>query len=232
MDINHLEDEELIFELSLRGVKQSPTMDRKLKLKTLKELLDKEAKDKNIPSNSTNVASDVDNIYQCQARISPIIHLVEAAIRQNSVPVLKRYQSRLLHYRFRLSLIQDPLITSNANKTISKLEAALSKIEDIKEVLQQHVLIGQQHNDEREQQQRQEQQQLQQQREQLKWEQQQFEQQKQEQQRNFESQPQQQRTSPYSLGHLAPPDQTRQVQYQDIIRQQQIQVQQFAQIQE
>ncbi|XP_055585046.1 uncharacterized protein LOC129737905 [Uranotaenia lowii] len=205
--------------------------------------------------------------------------------------------------RVRMSYLRDSLITSNANKTISKLEAALSKIEEslahlattaegttgdqdilpteietldrlknsklqssIKEVLQQHVIIGQQHNDEREQQQREEQQQqhkiqqqeelrkendlheqqlqLQQQREQLQWEQRQFEQRKLEQQQNLEKRAQEHQQ--WNQQHFEQqsrilidqppipsfPDDARQNQYQHILRQQQIQAQQFAQLQE
>ncbi|XP_055588751.1 defective chorion protein, FC106 isoform-like [Uranotaenia lowii] len=284
MDINHLEDDELTFELALRGVRPNLIVHRSVKLKNLKTILDKEAKEKNIPTSSTNVMSDVDNIYNCQAKISPIVHLVETAIRQKLYSDLKKYRSRLLHYRFRLTLITDSMITANANKTISKLEAALTRIEDclqqqqqpanvggrpgdqdilpteketldrlkhsnlqssIKEVVQQHVLLGQQHNNDRaeqqrnlvlqDQQEREQQGNLPQQREQQELIQQQFQQLQEPQQ--WDRQPwtqQQQPTTPAPLNssqHPLQADQTLHAQFQNLIRQQQEQIQQFAQLQ-
>ncbi|XP_058454595.1 putative mediator of RNA polymerase II transcription subunit 26 [Malaya genurostris] len=35
-----------------------------------------------------------------------------------------------MHFRFRLSLISDPLITTNANKTVAKIQHSLEKLED------------------------------------------------------------------------------------------------------
>ncbi|XP_055589855.1 interaptin-like [Uranotaenia lowii] len=143
MEIVHLEDEELAFELALRKVKESKGQDRAVKLANLQKALDKEIKSGEIATTATHFMTDVDNIYQCQAKIPIILNLVESAIRQETPEVLKKGRSRLLHYRYRLSLIQDKLITANASKSIAKVEVALTKIDDfLKGQASKTVLTG------------------------------------------------------------------------------------------
>ncbi|XP_058835215.1 ras guanine nucleotide exchange factor R-like [Topomyia yanbarensis] len=130
MDLEHLSPEELDFELMVRTVKGTKGQDRKWKISKLLQILSTEdAGGASAPTSSTHVLSDVDSIYKCQAKLPPIFQVLEAAFRQNDENQARLCRSRLMHYRFRLSIISDPMITSNASKTMAKINKTLEKIE-------------------------------------------------------------------------------------------------------
>ncbi|XP_055631143.1 uncharacterized protein LOC129771487 [Toxorhynchites rutilus septentrionalis] len=131
MDLKHLTPEELDFELMVRTVKGLRGQDHKGKMSRLFELLSKEDTEGTpAPTSSTHVLPDVDSIYQCQAKLPPILQAVESALRQKDELQAKICRSRLMHYKFRLSIISDPMITSSAMKTLTKIDSTLDKLNE------------------------------------------------------------------------------------------------------
>ncbi|XP_055543282.1 ras guanine nucleotide exchange factor R-like [Wyeomyia smithii] len=128
MELEHLADDELDFEWRIRGLKETKGQDKLGKLTRLRQVL--KNKSVSLPTTSSHIMSDVDNIYQCQARLQNILLNVEMAIRQNNAEQLKMCRSRLMHYQLRLSLITDSLIVANANKSLAKIKQTLARIQD------------------------------------------------------------------------------------------------------
>ncbi|XP_062698940.1 uncharacterized protein LOC109422600 [Aedes albopictus] len=131
MDVQYLLEEELEFELKLRGVKNPSNLQHEEQIKQLQQLIEKEIKNQNAPSTASHIISDVDHIYQCQAKLNPLFKSIEQALRQGTVEEIKMNRSRLNHYRWRLSLITDSLITANANKSIARIESYLIRADEI-----------------------------------------------------------------------------------------------------
>ncbi|XP_065084931.1 bromodomain-containing protein DDB_G0280777-like [Ochlerotatus camptorhynchus] len=131
MDLDHLTPEELDFELAIRSAKGLKGQDRNWKTLRLLQLISKEnGGGAAAPTASSHVLSDVDSIYQCQAKLPPISQALESALRQNDEDQVRVCRSRLLHYRFRLSVISDPTITVNAKNTLAKIDKTLERIEE------------------------------------------------------------------------------------------------------
>ncbi|XP_055543315.1 uncharacterized protein LOC129728873 [Wyeomyia smithii] len=128
MEFEHLADDELDLELLIRGTKEIKGLDRQGKVIRLCQL--SRNKSSALPTASNNIMSDVDNIYQCQARLQNILQTVESSFRQNNADQLKICRSRLMHYQLRLSLITDSFITANANKSLAKIKQILARIQD------------------------------------------------------------------------------------------------------
>ncbi|XP_058817647.1 putative uncharacterized protein DDB_G0271606 [Topomyia yanbarensis] len=130
MELEHLNPEELEFELMVRTVQGLRGKDSNWKITKLSQLISKENNGGALtPTSSSHVLSDVDSIYQCQAKLPQIRQALESALRKKDEGQIKIYRSRLLHYRFRLSIISDSLITANANKTLVKIDKTLERIE-------------------------------------------------------------------------------------------------------
>ncbi|EAT38576.1 AAEL009550-PA [Aedes aegypti] len=140
MDWNHLTPEEIDFELLLRNTTGIRGKDRDWKISRLQQLVDRERNGTPAPTYSSHVVSDMDSIYHCQTTLSPIFHALNTAIQQGNKSQITSLRSRLLHYKFRLSLISDSMILENAKKSSVKICSALRQIE---ESLQDNVVGGQ-----------------------------------------------------------------------------------------
>lgn len=130
MDLNHLTPEEIDFELLVRNTTGMRRKNLEWKLSRLQQLLDNEVNGAPEPSCSSYVMSDMDSIYHCQTKLSPILQALNTAFGQRKESQVISLKSRLLHYKFRISLISDPTILSNAKKSLEKVRNAVQHIDE------------------------------------------------------------------------------------------------------
>ncbi|XP_062705502.1 uncharacterized protein LOC109425487 [Aedes albopictus] len=130
MDLNQLTPEEIDFELLLRNTTGIRGKNLEWKISRLQQLLDSEQDGSPAPRYSSHVVSDMDSIYHCQTTISPIFHALNAAFKQQNEAQVTSLRSRLLHYKFRLSLITEATILDEAKKSLTKICNALHQIDE------------------------------------------------------------------------------------------------------
>ncbi|XP_062707423.1 uncharacterized protein LOC134287993 [Aedes albopictus] len=104
MDLTHLSNEEIDYELALRFVVNLGPSTHRNKVLKLKELMSQE--DETSMHNSEHVMSSSTNLETCQNKISELRKLVDEAILIKDTFVISQLRSRLLHYDARLKIIQ------------------------------------------------------------------------------------------------------------------------------
>lgn len=116
MDILHLSDRELDFELQLRNEEQQRRTKRE-KTSKLREYIEKERANLEMPVSADHVISQEDHMQLCQTKLQYINDRVRKGLEKEDALELAICRSKLLHYRARLQLITEKSLTGYIKKT-------------------------------------------------------------------------------------------------------------------
>lgn len=126
MDLTHLSDEEIDYELALRFVVNLGPLTHRNKVLKLKDLITKEdALQNTIYHSSEHVMSSTTNIETCQKRIGELKQLVDEAIQMKDAFATAQLRSRLLHYSHRLDAINPLAPFASTKETLCSLVKVL-----------------------------------------------------------------------------------------------------------
>ncbi|KXJ78441.1 hypothetical protein RP20_CCG004631 [Aedes albopictus] len=117
MDILHLSDGELDFELQLRNEDQQKRTKRE-KTSKLREYIENERINLEMPTSADHVINQEDHIRHCQTKVQYLNDRIKMGLEQEDALELAICRSKLLHYRARLHLITD----KNLARYVAKLE--------------------------------------------------------------------------------------------------------------
>lgn len=127
-------NEELDYELTLRGVVNLAPSTHRNKVLKLRDLISKEdTLQEAIHRSSEHVMSSTTNIETCQVRIGELKKFVDEAIQIKDVAAIAQLRSRLLHYSHRLEIIQPLTPFVNTKETLFSLVKVL--LEEVESAL-------------------------------------------------------------------------------------------------
>nr|XP_029731343.1 uncharacterized protein LOC115267882 [Aedes albopictus] len=130
MDILHLSDGELDFELLLRNEDLQQRRTKREKTSKLREHIDKERVNLEMPTSADHVIGQEDHIRHCQTKVQFLNDRMKPALNREDALELAICKSKLLHYRARLQLITDRNLASYATKLEDVVEQSLHRIND------------------------------------------------------------------------------------------------------
>lgn len=129
MDILHLSDGELDFELQLRNEDQQRRTKRE-KTSRLREHIEKERVNMEMPLGADHVISQEDHLQHCQAKLQFINDRVRKGLEKEDALELAVCRSKLLHYRSRLQMITEKNLAGYVKQLEDAVELSLRKIND------------------------------------------------------------------------------------------------------
>lgn len=126
MDLTHLSNEEIDYELALRFVVNLGPSTHRNKVLKLRELMTQdEGNQDNVYRSSEHVMPSISNIETCQVRISELKTLIDEAIQIKDPFAITQLRSRLLHYEHRLESIQPLPPFASTKQTLCSLVKVL-----------------------------------------------------------------------------------------------------------
>ncbi|XP_052563530.1 uncharacterized protein LOC120423844 [Culex pipiens pallens] len=110
MEVNpiDLSNEELNFELELRGVAGLGPMTHRIKCTTLEKVMQDDLKSGRVYASSSHVVDGSSEIRICHSRIKRLLPQIITGIERNNIAFLEPIVSRLNHYYNRLTLVSPP----------------------------------------------------------------------------------------------------------------------------
>ncbi|XP_055588515.1 uncharacterized protein LOC129740895 [Uranotaenia lowii] len=130
IDLYHLNDEEMEYELALRHVSNLAPCSRRARVVKLKALVQEDTLRDTIYVNSEHVMSPELNIEVCQRAVVELRNHVDLATQNRNADQMACAKSRLLHYRQRLSLIPVVASLEETRRVVCELvETLLAQIE-------------------------------------------------------------------------------------------------------
>ncbi|XP_055599075.1 uncharacterized protein LOC129748459 [Uranotaenia lowii] len=129
IELFHLSDEEIAYELALRHVTNLAPSTRRAKVVKLKALVQEDILRETNYVSSEYAMSPESNVEACQMAIQELKNFVDLAIQNGNSEQMACARSRLLHYRQRLSIIPPVSSVKEARKILSDLvEMLISEI--------------------------------------------------------------------------------------------------------
>ncbi|XP_055584860.1 uncharacterized protein LOC129737726 [Uranotaenia lowii] len=130
IELYHLNDEEMEYELALRHVTNLAPCSRRARVVKLKALVQEDTLRDTIYVNSEHVMSPELNIEVCQRAVVELRNQVDLATQNRNADQMACAKSRLLHYRQRLSLIPVVASLEETRRVVCELvETLLAQIE-------------------------------------------------------------------------------------------------------
>lgn len=130
MDILHLSDSELDFEIQLRKETTNNLRTRREKTGKLRTLIEDERNTMDIPESADHLVSQADHVDICQKKLQLIHNRLVKALEEESSAEMAVCRSKLLHYRARVSMITDDNLAVYTRKLENYIEESLQKISD------------------------------------------------------------------------------------------------------
>lgn len=128
MDILHLSDNELDFEIQLRKHDPRSCKTRQEKTGKLRTLIETEKISMEIPETADHVINQAEHVDICQRNLRNINERLIKALEQESSTELATCRSKLLHYRGRVAMITDKDFAVYVRKMEGYTEEALQRI--------------------------------------------------------------------------------------------------------
>lgn len=130
MDILHLSDDELDFEIQLR--KQDPGSCRTRREKTgkLRAMIEVERESMDIPDTADHIITQAEHVDVCQRKLQLVYDRLIKALKEENSTELAICRSKLLHYRGRVAMIIDREFALYVQKLEDYMETALQRIAD------------------------------------------------------------------------------------------------------
>lgn len=128
MDILHLSDDELDFEIMLRKQDPSSCRTRREKTGKLRAIIEVERSTMEVPDTADHVINQAEHIDYCQKQLRNINNRLTKALEQESSTELAICRSKLLHYRGRVAMISDKDLEVYVRKLESYTDEALQRI--------------------------------------------------------------------------------------------------------
>lgn len=130
MDILHLSDNELDYEILLRKENTVNLRTRREKTGKLRTLIDVERTTMEIPESADHVINQAEHVDVCQKKLQIIHNRLIKALEEESSTELAVCRSKLLHYRGRVAMITDKDFVVYVRKLEDYIEESLQKITD------------------------------------------------------------------------------------------------------
>lgn len=130
MDILHLSDNELDFEIQLRKETTSNVRTRREKTGKLRAILENERITMEIPESADHVLNQAEHVDICQKKLQLVHNRLTKALEEESSAEIAVCRSKLMHYRARVAMITDKDFVVYARKLENYIEESLQKIGD------------------------------------------------------------------------------------------------------